>query len=165
MPRMHALELLPDDAGGDVVRAQWQALRDAGLPSQLDHRGTTNTPHVTVVAAPGLTAVDEQRASDLLSPLLPVEVRASGIALLGGSKVSLVRLLDVPDELVRAVLELRAELPAAQHLGWLPHLTLARRMRRDDVGQALDVVGHDDLVLTVTQLRRWDPDEGIVTTL
>ena len=165
MPRMHALELLPDDAGGDVVRAQWQALRDAGLPSQLDHRGTTNTPHVTVVAAPGLTAVDEQRASDLLSPLLPVEVRASGIALLGGAKVSLVRLLDVPDELVRAVLELRAELPAAQHLGWLPHLTLARRMRRDDVGQALDVVGHDDLVLTVTQLRRWDPDEGIVTTL
>ena len=39
MPRMHALELLPDEAGCDVVRRDWQALRDAGLPSQLDHRG------------------------------------------------------------------------------------------------------------------------------
>ena len=62
MPRLHAIELLPDDAGRDVVRRDWQALHDAGLPSQLDHRGTTNSPHVTVVAAPALTAADDQRA-------------------------------------------------------------------------------------------------------
>ena len=52
MPRLHALELLPDDDGEAAVRADWQALRDAGLPSQLDHAGETNTPHVTVVAVP-----------------------------------------------------------------------------------------------------------------
>ena len=52
MPRLHALELLPDDAGCDVVRRDWQALRDAGLPSQLDHSGTTNAPHLTLLAAP-----------------------------------------------------------------------------------------------------------------
>ncbi len=112
MPRLHAIELLPDDAGCDVVRRDWQALRDAGLPSQLDHRGTTNSPHVTVVAAPALDADDEQRARELVGSLLPVEARAGGIALLGGARVSLVRLLDVPDELVRAVLDLRSGLSA-----------------------------------------------------
>ena len=83
MPRMHALELLPDDAGRDVVRRDWQALRDAGLPSQLDHRGATNSPHVTVA----------------------------------------------------------------------------------DVPAALEAVGHEDTVLTLASLRRWDPEAGIVTTL
>ena len=164
MPRMHAIELLPDDAGCDVVRRDWQALSDAGLPSQLDHRGTTNSPHVTVVAAPALAADDEQRARELVAPLLPVEAGIGGIALLGGAKVSLVRLLDVPDALVRAVLDLRSGL-AVQHAGWLPHVTLARRVRRVDVPAALEVLGHDVATLTLTTLRRWDPETGIVTTL
>jgi len=162
---MHALELLPDEAGHDVVRRDWQALRDAGLPSQLDHRGVTNTPHVTVLAAPALHPGDERRAADLLGPLLPVEVRASGLALLGGTRVSLVRVLDVPDALVRTVLDLRSEVRDVQHVGWLPHLTLARRIVRADVGRAVGVLGHEDVVLTLSSLRRWDPDAGIVTTL
>ncbi len=165
MPRMHALELLPDDAGTAVVRRDWQALRDAGLPSQLDHHGTTNQPHVTVVAAPGLEPPDQPHAVGRLSPLLPVEVRAGGIALLGGARVSLVRLLDVPDDLVRAVLDVRAAVPDVQHLGWLPHITLARRISRADVPAALEVLGHRDVVLSLTTLRRWDPDAGTVTIL
>lgn len=165
MPRLHALELLPDEAGCEVVRRQWQALRDAGLPSQLDHRGATNSPHVTVLAAPTLGPGDEQHARDLVAPLLPVEVRPAGIALLGGTRVSLVRLVDVPDELVRAVLELRSLVPGVQHAGWLPHVTLARRLPRAEVPAALDVVGHEDAVLSLTSLRRWDPEAGIVTTL
>jgi hypothetical protein len=165
MPRMHALELLPDEAGCELVRRQWQALRDAGLPSQLDHRGATNSPHVTVLAAPAVRPDDEQHARDLVAPLLPVQVRPAGIALLGGNRVSLVRLVDVPDELVRAVLDLRSLVPGVQHAGWLAHITLARRLSRDDVPAALDVVGHEDAVLTLATLRRWDPEAGIVTTL
>ncbi|HEV2798626.1 MAG TPA: 2'-5' RNA ligase family protein [Nocardioides sp.] len=165
MPRMHALELLPDDAGCEVVRGDWQALRDAGLPSQLDHRGTSNSPHVTVLAAPALTPDDEQHAGRRIAPLLPVEARAGGIGLLGGTRVTLVRLLDVPDELVRAVLEMRTVVPAVQHSGWLPHVTLARRMHRVDVPEALAVLGHADVVLSLASLRRWDPEAGIVTTL
>jgi len=165
MPRMHALELLPDDAGCDVVRRDWQLLRDAGLPSQLDHRGATNSPHVTVLAAPALDPDDERRAAELVAGLLPVQVRASGIALLGGTRVSVVRVLDVPDELARAVLLLRSRVRDVQHLGWLPHVTLARRMNRADVGRAVEVLGHEDAVLTLASLRRWDPDAGIVTSL
>lgn len=43
----------------------------------------------------------------------------------------------LPDDLVRAVLDLRAELPDVQHVGWLPHVTLARRISRDGVPQRL----------------------------
>ena len=77
MPRLHALELLPDAAGEAAVRRDWQALREAGLPSMLDHAGATNTPHVTVVAVPAIDGADEARAVDLLGPLLPIAVRAS----------------------------------------------------------------------------------------
>lgn len=165
MPRMHALELLPDEAGCEVVRRDWQALRDAGLPSQLDHRGTTNSPHLTVLTAPGLGPDDERAAVDLLGPLLPAEVRVAGVGLLGGGRVTLVRLVDAPDPLVHAVLDLRARVGDVQHPGWLPHVTLARRMSRVDVPSALRVLTHEHTVLRMTMLRRWDPDAEIVREL
>ena len=165
MPRMHALELVPDEAGCDVVRRDWQALRDAGLPSQLDHRGTTNGPHLTLVAAPALGPADDERALALLAPLLPVEVRVAGVALLGGSRVTGARLVDVPDPLARAVLDLRRDVADTQHPGWLAHVTLGRRIPRAEVPAALAVLGHADVVLRLDTLRRWDPDADVVRTL
>lgn len=160
---LHALELVPDEAGRDAVRRDWQALRDAGLPSQLDHRGATNAPHVTVVSAAGLPADVVARAAALLEPLLPVRARVSGLLLLGGTRLTVARALDVADDVVRAVLTLRADVPDPQHDGWLPHVTLARRIRRADVGAAVLALGHDDVELTLTELRRWDPDAGTVS--
>jgi hypothetical protein len=165
MPRLHAFELLPDAAGEEAVRRDWQALRDAGLPSQLDHRGTTNGPHLTLVAAPLLGPADDERALELLAPLLPVEVRVAGVALLGGSRVTVARLVDVPDPLARAVLDLRREVADTQHPGWLAHVTLGRRIPRADVPAALAVLGHADVVLRLDTLRRWDPDADVVRTL
>ena len=94
-----------------------------------------------------------------------MQVRASGIALLGGRRVSVVRVLDVPDELVRTVLTCGRRCATCSTWAWLPHVTLARRMDRADVGRAVEALGHEDAVLTLTSLRRWDPDAGIVTTL
>jgi len=92
-------------------------------------------------------------------------VRIAGIGLLGGSRVTLVRLVDAPDPLVRAVLDLRVRVRDVQHPGWLPHVTLARRISRADVPAALDVLGHDDVVVGMATLRRWDPEAGSVRTL
>jgi hypothetical protein len=86
MPRLHALELLPDAAGEAAVRRDWQALRDAGLPLMLDHTAASNTPHVTAVAVPAITPADEQLAAEVLGPLLPVAAGLSGPALLGGRR-------------------------------------------------------------------------------
>ena len=165
MPKLHALELVPDESGQELVRRDWQALRDAGLPSQLDHRGSTNAPHVTVVSAPELpeAAIDVARAR--LGALLPVRARTAGVLLLGGERVTIARALDIDDDGVRRALAVRVQVPDRQHVGWLPHVTLARRVERSSVQQALDVLGHRDEVLTLTQLRRWDPELGAVTWL
>ncbi len=165
MPRLHALELVPDEAGREVVLRDWQALHDAGLPSQLDHRGATNTPHVTVVSAPALpeSAIDVARAR--LGSMLPARARTAGLVLLGGRRVTVARVLDIEDDVVRRVLAVRVQVPDRQHVGWLPHLTLARRLDRDAAQRAVDVLGHDDVVLSLTELRRWDPELGAVTWL
>lgn len=163
MPKLHAFELVPDDAGRDAVLRDWQALSDAGLPSQLDHKGMTNTPHITLVAGAGLPP--DELAVELVGPLLPVRVRVAGVLLLGGARVTLARALDVDDALLAAVLRLRAQTDDLQHRGWLPHLTLGRRIRRADVPTAVAAVGTADVELTLTGLRRWDPDQGTVTRL
>ena len=92
-------------------------------------------------------------------------MRVAGVALLGGSRVTVARLVDVPDELVRAVLDLRREVEDTQHPGWLPHVTLGRRIPRSDVPAALAVLGHADVVLRLDRLRRWDPDADVVRTI
>jgi 2'-5' RNA ligase superfamily protein len=165
MPQLHALELVPDDAGQELVRRDWQALSDAGLPSQLDHRGSTNAPHVTVVSAPELPEAAIDVARTRLGALLPVRARTAGLLLLGGERVTITRALDLDDDVVRRALAVRVQVPDRQHVGWLPHVTLARRVDRARIQEAVDVLGHRDEVLTLTQLRRWDPELGAVTWL
>ncbi|WP_435768549.1 2'-5' RNA ligase family protein [Nocardioides sp. SYSU DS0651] len=165
MPRLHALELVPDEAGQALVRRDWQALRDAGLPSQLDHPGSTNAPHVTVVSAPELPseALDVARAR--LGALLPVRARAAGLLLLGGRRLTVARAVDIDDDVVRRVLAVRVQVPDRQHAGWLPHVTLARRVERDDAQRAVDALGHADVELVLDRLRLWDPDRGTTRTI
>ena len=62
-----------------------------------------------------------------------------------------------------AVLAVRVQVPDRVHVGWLPHLTLARRLDRAQAQRAVDALGHEDVLLTFTELRRWDPDLGAVT--
>jgi hypothetical protein len=165
VPKLQALELVPDEAGLEAVRRDWQTLQDAGLPSQLDHLSPTNTPHLTVVSSPELpdAAIDVAKAR--LGGLLPVRARAAGLLLLGGDRLTIARAVDIDDDVVRRALAVRVQVPDRQHLGWLPHITLARRVARADAQRAIDVLGHADVVLTFTRLRRWDPDRGRVTTL
>ena len=122
----------------------------------------TNTPHLTLVAAPVITEAAERAAVEALAGLLPVTVRTSGLLLLGARKLTVARVVDVDDALVAAVLRIRAAVDLPQHPGWLPHLTLARRLPRSEAQQAVEVLGHEDLELSLTELRRWDPDLGTV---
>ena len=45
---VHALDVTFDRLTDDRVRAEWQALRDAGLPSLARHTGASNRPHLTL---------------------------------------------------------------------------------------------------------------------
>jgi hypothetical protein len=165
VPNLHALELVPDDEGRELVRRDWQALRDAGLPSQLDRASASNAPHVTVVSAPELPddAIDVAHAR--LGSLLPIRARAAGLLLLGGDQLTVARPVDIHDDVVRRVLAVRVQVPGRQHPGWLPHVTLARRLDRADAQRAVDALGHADVELRLTELRRWDPELGRTTTI
>lgn len=155
---LHTLELVCDDDGDAAVRRDWRALRDAGLPSQLDHTGPSNAPHLTVVSAPALpdAAIDVAKAR--LGALLPVRAVPAGLLLLGGDRLTLARAYDLDDDVVRRVLAVRVQVPDRTHRGWLPHVTLARRLDRADAQRAIDVLGHEHVPLTFTALRRWDPE-------
>ncbi len=118
-----------------------------------------------MVSAPVIPEAAVEAARQVLGPLLPIPVRVSGLLVLGGSRVTLARAVDVDDAALRAVLDVRSRVPGRQHPGWLPHLTLARRVPRDRVQEAVDVLGWDDTVLSLVELRRWDPDAGAVTTV
>ena len=63
------------------------------------------------------------------------------------------------------MLDLRGGAEDERHPGWLPHVTLARRLPRGDLQRAVDVLGYDDVELTLTALRRWDPERHEVRTL
>ncbi len=158
MSTLHALELIPDDEGDAAVRRDWESLREAGLPSQLDHPGRSNAPHLTVVSAPALPddAVDVARAR--LGGLLPIRARAAGLLLLGGERLTVARAFDLEDDVVRRVLAVRVQVPDRRHVGWLPHVTLARRLSRADAQRAVDALGWADVQVTFTALRRWDPE-------
>ena len=45
---VHALDVTFDRLTDDRVRAEWEALRDAGLPSLARHTGASNRPHLTL---------------------------------------------------------------------------------------------------------------------
>jgi hypothetical protein len=165
MRHLHALELVPDDASRDAVLRDWQSLRDAGLPSQLDHPNPTNEPHLTVVSAPWIPTDAVDVASVRLGGLLPVQARAAGLLLLGGEQLTVARAVDLDDDVVRKVLAVRVQVPERQHVGWLPHVTLARRLDRADAQRAVDVLGYADVELTFSRLRRWDPEKDSIEVL
>ncbi|TIC86574.1 2'-5' RNA ligase family protein [Nocardioides sp. GY 10127] len=171
MRRPHSLELVLDDPDDLAVRRRWEALREAGLPSQADHASPTNAPHVSLVEAPVIddAALDVARAR--LRTLLPVTARVSGLLVLGGRRLTLARPVVLDDDVVRRALAVRVQVPERLRAGWLPHLTLARGLDPARLADAVAVLAEVDAAsgaleeVLVTGVRHWDPDRGHVRAL
>ncbi len=166
---MFSVEAIPDAATEASLRAQWQRLSDAGLPSAGAHRSPSNRPHVTL-------AVRDELAPSSLEPFaarLPLDLRLGGaVVFAAGARFVLAR----PVVLTRDLLELHADIvrtvgpaPAAYRVTaagrWMPHLTLARRMTSDQVGQALAIVGAGEVSGRLEGLRVWDGEARAITTV
>lgn len=160
---VQSVELLLDDAADAAVRAQWQALLDAGLPSQARHTGASNRPHVTMAALPSLDPGCEPDLATVCGPVLPLGVRLGSPVLFGRDPYVLVRAVVVTP----ALLALHADVarvvgtPPGTNLTpglWTPHVTLARRMPGDLVAAALGLVAADDVDAGCVAVRRWDGD-------
>jgi hypothetical protein len=175
----HSLELLLDPAAESALRAQWQALDDAGLPSQVHVTSTTNRPHVTLIAAQRISPeVDEVLRG--LADRFPVDCVVGAALVFGGSPGRPRRSASEPYTLARLIvpsaelLALHAEIyrrclpylagepfPHCRPGHWTAHATLARRLRADQVGAAMPVVSGTgaDLGADIAGLRRWDSDQ------
>lgn len=171
----HSLELLLAAVDDAWSAGEWGRLRAADLPSQADHTGSSNRPHVTLVAASDLSAGVLAAARAELLPLLPMRATAGPAAALApaGRRGTLVlaRRLVLPPSVSRARDRLVTRLGGSQATSdgerpWLPHLTLARRLPEDRLPDALAALGPEgarERTLTIWSLRHWDPDRGRTT--
>ena len=162
MPRQ-SVELLLDPAAEAAVLARWRALAEAGLPGQAGHPGATNRPHVTLAEAATVSPEAEQALVDRCAGLPPLATRLLAPATFGDDPDRPVTLV-LPVEPTAGLLDLRADVVAllgdqarVRPDGWAPHVTLARRMPRSLLADALRVVAADAVPVRLGGVRRWDP--------
>jgi 2'-5' RNA ligase len=178
---VQSVELLLDPDAEQRVRDEWTALADAGLRSLATQHSESNRPHVTLaVAEAGLEpAVDALNAVfrgwHLAERGLPVVVGSP--VLFGGhrSRWVLARLV-VPS---RPLITLHSAVhraidgaaPDARSVdqtrpdSWTAHVSLARRVPADRVGEALARVDASPIRCRATAARLWDSTPKTVTPL
>jgi hypothetical protein len=143
---MRTVELLCSAPLSTAVRAGWQQLAAAGLPSLATHTHPTNRPHLTLASAAGFAPGTAAALGAALSAVLPLPVRLAGLRLLDG-RGTLVWVLAPDPALLAAhravwrILDGAAERNPLHRPGrWLPHLSLARRFRPADLDLAREVL-------------------------
>lgn len=162
MPR-ESLDLVPDERGIRAVEGLWARLRDAGLPSQAGHRGRSNKVHLTLAEAPSIS--EPALAVETVASMLPVTLPVTGVVVLGSGRSAVALLVSAPPEVTTAVARLRSEV-GHHEPPWVPHVTLARQVPRDQLGPVVDAVAsHGLTALRFVQLRHWQPQTRDVTVL
>ncbi|MBB3157035.1 2'-5' RNA ligase [Microbacterium proteolyticum] len=157
-----SLELVFDGPSDAAVRREWDALVAADLPSQARHTGESNRPHITLLVRPELAESD-------LSPLaagLPLRLTLGAPLLFGVGRSRVIARSVIPSF---ELLDLHARVHALAETGddalhtrpgaWTAHVTLARRVPLERIGEALAVLaetGEAELAVTATGVRRWD---------
>lgn len=165
---VQSVELLLDPEAERRVREVWQALADAGLPSQARNLAPSNRPHITLVAVHELPDdADDRLPADVGE--LPVTGTWGRVMEFGRGPWTVVRLVE-PSAGMRALQERVARvcavpdhsLTAPDH--WTPHVTLARRVGEDALSRVRAVVAgatdqaadRDSDPVLATGIRRWD---------
>ena len=174
---VHSIELLLDAATDAAVRDQWQALRNADLPTQADHQGDTNAPHVTLAARPLFDDSADARLTEVFTAL-PLPVDLGSLVVFGAPPRGLVlarlvvvtpALLDLHARVHEALGDSQGDARHTTPGHWTPHVTLAHRMTCDQLARALQVL--DDAATppldgaTLAAGRRWDGTAKVVTPL
>jgi 2'-5' RNA ligase len=159
---VQALDLTFDRPTDERVRAEWDALRDAGLPSLARHTGASNRPHLTLDSRDEVGAEAEEALADV-AERLPLEVRVGTLLLFHARRRWVLArhvVVDAPllalHQHVHAVLGPGGS-PVTAPGRWVPHLTLARGVPDDLLGAALAVVADaPPYTARALRLRRWD---------
>ena len=169
-----SVELMLDDAADTEIRAQWDRLGDAGLPTaRRTEPSPSHAPHLTLWAGDLVDEADEQVLPELFADL-DLELVIGGLLLFGPRRggyvlvrqvVASKALLDLQQRMVR-ICRTRAY-PGFEVGRWSPHITLARRVGVDRVGPSLAALAGStpELVAQVRRARRWDSDRKLTWLL
>lgn len=171
---VHSIELLLDDESEAAIKRQWRMLADAGLPSE--HRspsGGSRRPHITMIACEQIPVPTALGLGPSLSDALPLPVVVGAPMIFGIPKVGrpgliLVRQVVATVELLQLQQKVFAACPPpVEHRFetgfWAPHVTLARRLRPDQVPAALQLLARSgasvgtprELSAQVSGARHW----------
>ncbi|MEW2332379.1 hypothetical protein AB0880_31820 [Micromonospora chersina] len=82
---MRTVELLCSPELDEAVRAAWDRLVAAGLPSLARNTHPTNRPHLTLASVDEFPAGAEQRLADLCDAALPLPARLDGAGISHGT--------------------------------------------------------------------------------
>lgn len=170
---LHAVEAVLDATTDEQVRREWAVLQAAGLPSQANHRGESNAPHITISAAGSVPDYVETRVAQALEPFQPMPVRLGALVVMGSRRYVLARLVLPTEALlglhhsVATAMVAAPDVPEQVRTGrWTPHVTLGRGLGSRQVGDALAVLGRArPLDGTIESVRRWDPVSGRTVAL
>lgn len=161
-----SVELLLDNGLDQAVRNEWNALKQAGLPSMARHTSETNRPHITLGVANEIPDPVESTLTDLADRLpLPVRLGAlicfatakQGQYFLVRSAIPNLALLEIQADVAERMRGLPGTAAYLEPGAWTAHVTLARYVPAETVGIALEVLaGITDLTGTAVAVRRWD---------
>ncbi len=157
---MRTVELLPDDGLESQIRAAWDRLDAAGVPSLARHPHATNRPHLTLATAPWLPDLGGLLAVLPLAVTLDSFVRFDGRAGVLAWRVRPDKsLLDLQRQIWVAV---AGDNPLHAPDRWEPHVTLARHAAPDAAdlltglppatGRLVGARSYDSETRTVTDL-------------
>jgi 2'-5' RNA ligase len=159
-----SVELTLDPSAEAALVAQWDRLAAGGVakPQHADPDGH-HRPHLTLYAADAIPEPAESELPEIVADL-ELTVRVGAVMIFGprNGTCILVRQVLASVELLqlqqRVALACEADPKGQFGAGrWTPHITLARRVRSDDVGKAVSVLGsHGELDATIQRCRRWD---------
>lgn len=162
-----SVELVLDAAAEFEIRAQWDLLGDAGLPtSRRTEPSPSHAPHITLWAGDEIEPADDEALPALFAGL-DLDLVVGNVLLFGPRRLGYVLVRPVTPS--AALLELQHQvvrtLAAPAYPGfdagrWTPHVTLARRVAVDQVGPSLHALAAApaELDARVREGRRWDSD-------
>ncbi|MFI6269526.1 2'-5' RNA ligase family protein [Micromonospora zamorensis] len=168
---MRTVELVCSPGLDAEVRAVWDRLAAAGLPSLARNTHPTNRPHLTLATVDEFPPGVERRLAELFDAALPMPVTLDRVVVLDGSAplVWLVQPTSALTALHAAVWDVLAEADGHRpwHAPgvWVPHLSLALRFRNADLRRARAVTGGQRPTGAFDAARSYDSTDRTVTPL
>lgn len=169
----HAIEMFFDDRADAAVRALWQQLVTAGLPSLATRTHRRHRPHVSLTVTESLGQADLAQVRSALPGHLPT-VLLNMMGTFPGREGTLFLAAAVTGDLLTLHIGLHQALAgqAVAHWPhylpgrWVPHCTLAQDLSRDEIAEAFRVLhGYEPIAAQVTSTGITDTLTGAVTPL